>query len=91
VAAFTDHGFFCSDKVPPRANRSDTERLAPRCIFAPHLTSPRHDSTLFSALNDTTLVVEDSRQPFWRDAKAVVNAGWGKEKPNPARYDRQVR
>jgi hypothetical protein len=33
---------------------------------------PNYSRALFSALNDTTLVVEDSLQPFWRDAKAVV-------------------
>ena len=33
---------------------------------------PNYSRALFSALNDTTLVVEDSLQPFWRDAKGVV-------------------
>jgi hypothetical protein len=33
---------------------------------------PSFGRALFSALNDTTLVVEDDLQPFWRDAKGVV-------------------
>jgi hypothetical protein len=33
---------------------------------------PNFGRAVFSALNDTTLVVEDSLHPFWRDAKGVV-------------------
>ncbi len=33
---------------------------------------PNYERALFSALNDATLVVEDSLHPFWRDAKGVV-------------------
>jgi hypothetical protein len=33
---------------------------------------PNYSRALFSALNDATLVVEDSLYPFWRDPKGVV-------------------
>jgi hypothetical protein len=33
---------------------------------------PNYGRALLSSLNDTTLVVEDSLHPFWRDAKGVV-------------------
>jgi hypothetical protein len=33
---------------------------------------PNYSRALFSALNDTTLVVEDGLRPFWRDANGVV-------------------
>jgi Subtilase family len=33
---------------------------------------PNYSRAVFSALNDTTLVVEDNLQPFWRDAKGVL-------------------
>ncbi len=33
---------------------------------------PNHGRALLSTLNDATLVVEDSLQPFWRDPKGVV-------------------
>jgi hypothetical protein len=33
---------------------------------------PNFGRAVFSSLNDTTLVVEDSLHPFWRDAKGVV-------------------
>jgi len=33
---------------------------------------PNFGRAVFSALNDTTLIVEDSLHPFWRDAKGVV-------------------
>ena len=33
---------------------------------------PNYSRAIFSTLNDTTLVVEDNLQPFWRDAKGVV-------------------
>jgi subtilase family protein len=33
---------------------------------------PNYGRALFSAMNDTTLIVEDSLHPFWRDANGVV-------------------
>jgi hypothetical protein len=33
---------------------------------------PNFGRAVFSSLNDTTLVIEDSLRPFWRDAKGVV-------------------
>jgi hypothetical protein len=33
---------------------------------------PNLGRAVFSSLNDTTLIVEDSLHPFWRDAKGVV-------------------
>lgn len=33
---------------------------------------PSYPRALFSSLNDTTLIVEDSLRPFWRDAKGVI-------------------
>jgi hypothetical protein len=33
---------------------------------------PNYGRALLSSLNDTTLIVEDSLRPFWRDAKGVV-------------------
>jgi hypothetical protein len=33
---------------------------------------PNYERALLSSLNDTTLVVEDSLHPFWRDAKGAV-------------------
>ena len=33
---------------------------------------PSYSRALFSSLNDTTLVVEDRLNPFWRDAQGVV-------------------
>jgi hypothetical protein len=57
------------------ARASQPERQSPGEARPPPALSlrvPNFGRAVFSTLNDTTLVVEDSLHPFWRDAKGVV-------------------